>query len=299
MQGTDGTEIVVTGILEDATNLVLETYQFNDPPEPGNRFYMATVAVSYVSGSDSLNVAEADYSLVGENRVVYTPFEDSCGVIPGELDAELFPGGQAEGNVCFQIEADDGNFVLIHKPAYSFEGERRFLNLDPLMVGSAERLIAALPTSNPANLALSAGMALDNPQSAGDILQGTDGTEIVVTGILEDATNLVLETYQFNDPPEPGNRFYMATVAVSYVSGSDSLNVAEADYSLVGENRVVYTPFDDSCGVIPGELDAELFPGGQAEGNVCFQIEADDGNFVLIHKPAYSFEGERRFLNLE
>ena len=95
MQGTDGTEIVVTGILEDATNLVLETNQFNDPPKPGNRFYMVTVAVSYVSGSDSLNVAEADYSLVGDNRVVYTPFEDSCGVIPDELSAELFPGGQA------------------------------------------------------------------------------------------------------------------------------------------------------------------------------------------------------------
>ena len=299
LQGTDGTEIVVTGILEDATNLVLETNQFNDPPKPGNRFYMVTVAVSYVSGSDSLNVTEADYSLVGDNRVVYTPFEDSCGVIPDELSAELFPGGQAMGNICFQIESDDSNSVLIHEPFLTLTGEHRFLSLDRMMVSSAERLTAALPTPSPANLNLSAGMTLDNPTPAGEVLQGTDGTEIVVTGILEDATNLVLETNQFNDPPKPGNRFYMVTVAVSYVSGSDSLNVTEADYSLIGDKKVVYAPFEESCGVIPDELAAELFPGGQAEGNVCFQIEADDGNFVLIYEPFLSFEGERRFLGLE
>ena len=87
---------------------------------------------------------------------------------------------------------------------------------------------------------------MDNPTPAGEVLQGTYGTEIVVTGILEDATNLVLETNQFNDPPKPGNRFYMVTVAVSYVSGSDSLNVTEADYSLIGDKKVVYVPFEES-----------------------------------------------------
>ena len=261
---------------------------------------MVTVAVSYASGADSLNVAESDYSLIGNKRVVYTPFDHSCGVIPGELDAELFPGGQAEGNVCFQIEASDGNFILIHEPFYSFESERRFLSINPQSIGSVANFSPVpLTTPSPENLALPPGMTLDNPIAAGEVLQGSDGTEIVVTGILEDAADLVMEANQFNDPPEPGNRFYMVTVAVSYASGADSLNVAESDYSLIGNKRVVYTPFDHSCGVIPGELDAELFPGGQAEGNVCFQIEASDGNFVLIHESFYSFESERRFLSLE
>ena len=121
----------------------------------------------------------------------------------------------------------------------------------------------------------------------------------MVTGIVEDAWTIVQAENQFNDPPEPGNRFYMLTVAVSYVSGADSLKVAEADYSLIGDNRTVYTPFGNSCGVIPDSLEAELFPGGQTEGNICFQIEADDGNFILIHEPFWSFEGERRFLALE
>ena len=300
LRSMDGTEIVVTGIVEDATDLVMETNQFNDPPKPGNRFYMVTVAVSYASGTGSLNVAESDYSLIGDKRVVYTPFEDSCGVIPDEPDAELFPGGQAEGNACFQVEADDSNFVLIHEPFLSFTNERRFLSLDPRRPGSAADISGVpQPTPDPSAIDLSPGITLDNPVAAGEVLRSMDGTEIVVTGIVEDATDLVMETNQFNDPPKPGNRFYMVTVAVSYASGTGSLNVAESDYSLIGDKRVVYTPFEDSCGVIPDELDAELFPGGQAEGNACFQVEADDSNFVLIHEPFLSFTNERRFLELE
>ena len=300
LHGTDGTEIVVTGILEDATSLVLETNPYNDPPEAGNQFYIVTVAVRYVLGADSLNVADVDYSLIGDKRAVYTPLDGNCGVIPDELEAELFQSGQAKGNACFQVAEDDSNFILIHEPFYRLEGERRFLNIDPQILGStADFTEVPLPTPSPVNLALPAGMTLDNPVPAGEVLQGTDNTEIVVSAILEDATDLVLETNPYNDPPKAGHRYYIVTVAVSYVSGSDPLNVADVDYSLIGDNRVVYTPLDSNCGVIPDKLGAELFPGGQAGGNVCFQVESGDGNFVLIHEPFLIFEGERRFLSLE
>lgn len=152
-----------------------------------------------------------------------------------------------------------------------------------------------LPTPTP----VATGLSLDDALPAGSTLFGTDGTLIVVTGIVEDAWAIVQAENQFNDLPEPGNRFYMGTVAVTYVFGSDSLNVRESDYSLIGDKRVVYTPYGHSCGVIPDELKAELFPGGQTEGNICFQVEVDDGNFILIHKPSWSFEGERRFLRLK
>ena len=105
------------------------------------------------------------------------------------------------------------------------------------------------PTPTPSPTPVPLGTTLDNPVAAGGVLQSIDGTEIVVTAVLEDAVELVLETNQFNDPPEPGNRFSMVTVAVSYVSGANSLNVADADYSLIGDNRVVYTPFEDSAAV--------------------------------------------------
>ena len=118
-------------------------------------------------------------------------------------------------------------------------------------------------------------------------------------GITEDAWELIQAENFLNDPPAPGNRFYMVSVQVAYVSGTDSLNVVTPDYSLIGDNRVVYTPFGNSCGVVPSELGPELFPGGQTQGNVYFQIEGNDKNFVLIHEPFLSFDGERRFMSLE
>ena len=157
----------------------------------------------------------------------------------------------------------------------------------------------ATPAPTPTTTPLPPGLSLDNPVAASGVLQGTNGTETVVTGITEDAWELIQAENFLNDPPAPGNRFYMVSVQVGYVSGNDSLNLDESDYSLIGDNRIVYAPHGNSCGVVPDVLGAELFPGGRTQGNVCFQVEGDDKNFVLIHEPFWSFDGERRFLRLE
>ena len=228
--------------------------QFNDPPSAGSKFYMVSIDVAYLSGTGSINVWAADFSLVGDNRIVYTPYEDSCGVIPDELAAELFPGGRAQGNVCFEVAVDDGNYVLIHEPSLSFRGQRRFLSLDPNQPGSPAELSAVLgntpiplPSSGPP------GTSLGNPIPAGQTLAGADGTAVIVTGVTEDAWTLVQQANQFNDPPAEGSKFYMVSIDVAYLSGTGSINASAADYSLVGDNRIVYTPYEDSCGVIPDE----------------------------------------------
>ncbi len=154
------------------------------------------------------------------------------------------------------------------------------------------------PISTPTPDTISSpGFTLDNPLSAGDVLQGSDGTEIRVLGVVEDARRQVAEKNQFNDPPKKGMRFYMISVEVSYPSGSGSVAVSDLDFSLIGENRVVYGPFDYDCGVIPNELDGEVYGGGRIEGNICFEIAEDEAGFFLIHEPGFGAES-RRFLSL-
>jgi hypothetical protein len=48
--------------------------------------------------------------------------------------------------------------------------------------------------------------------------------------------------------------------------------------------RTSSTTFDSKrdCGFIPDDLDADLFPGGTAEGNVCFKVPAEETGFVLV-----------------
>ena len=295
LQGTDGTEIVVTSILENAT-------------DPENRLYRVAVAVSYVSGADSLYLKQSNYALIGDNRLVYNQIigwsRNPCGGKPYSLEAELFPGGQIQGTVCFRVESDDSNFVLIHEPSsYNSEDERRFLELDPERLGSATDISVPQPAPDTSAMGSPPGTTIDNPVAAGGVLQGTNGTKTIVTGIVKDADawELILAENQFNDPPAEGYRFYMVAVSVSYPSGTDSIHVNHADdYDLVGDNRAVYDDeFRDHCsGIIPGELSAELYPGGQAEGIVCFEVPADDSNFILIHQPG-SRDENRRFLKLE
>ena len=150
----------------------------------------------------------------------------------------------------------------------------------------------ATPTPRPP------GYSLNNPVEAGGILQGSDGTEISVLKIIADARQQIAEENRFNDPPEEGNRFYMIRVDIVYPSGDESISVREADFKLIGDNRLVYAPFDQTCGVIPDELDGEIFGGGRIEGNICFEIPEDEGGLILIHEPGFGSES-RRFLSLE
>ena len=141
------------------------------------------------------------------------------------------------------------------------------------------------------------GYSLNNPVEAGGILQGSDGTEISVLEIIADARQQIAEENMFNDPPEEGNRFYMIRVDIVYPPGDESINVREADFRLIGDNRLIYAPFDQTCGLIPDELRGEIFGGGRIEGNICFEIPEDEAGLILIHEPGGS--ESRRFLSLE
>lgn len=129
MRGSDGTDIVVTGINSDAWAVVQRENRFNDPPAPGKRFYIVRVEVTNVAGSDALNVTDADFELIGDDRVVYQTFRHSCGVIPDKLRGQIYPGGTIQGNLCFEVGADEGGFVLIHSPGF-FSSDPRFLSIE-------------------------------------------------------------------------------------------------------------------------------------------------------------------------
>ena len=141
------------------------------------------------------------------------------------------------------------------------------------------------------------GYSLDNPVAAGEVLSASDGTELQVLGIVENARQQIARENQFNDPPESGKRFYMVSVEVAYPAGNDSRRVSESDFILIGSSRVVYDQFEHTCGVVPDELDGEIYGGGRIQGNICFEVPEDESGLVLGHQPDYGIES-RRFLSL-
>ena len=114
-------QITVVGTEPDATARVMAENQFNDPPAPGNQFYIARVRATY-TGEDSEKF-DGSFRLraVGASSVAYTTFNDSCGVIPDPIsDNDVFTGGTIEGNVCWQIRSTDApSLVMFDEPFLS------------------------------------------------------------------------------------------------------------------------------------------------------------------------------------
>ncbi len=137
----------------------------------------------------------------------------------------------------------------------------------------------------------------------GDAVLTPDGLEVTVTDVDDDAWPLIESESMFNEQPAEGNRMVMISVSVTNrATAEESQQVSSGDFLLTGSNNSVYEPYsqETSCGQIPDEIQAELFPGGATTGNVCFQIPEEETDLILIAEFAFSFDqNDRRYLALE
>ena len=79
----------------------------------------------------------------------------------------------------------------------------------------------------------------------------------------------------------------MVKVKVKYLGPGSNEFSWGGRLKAVGGRRVVYSRYDNSCGVIPNPVpDAELFTGGEVEGNACWQIESSEAaDLVMFVEP--------------
>ena len=131
----DHFEIMVIDVVPDATSMVLAENQFNDPPEAGSQFFMVTLRAKYLGPGSTTFDGGFRLRAVGTKGIVYTTFEDSCGVVPNELtDPELFTNGTIEGTACWQIASSDADSLIMFLDEHflSFTGERVWFSLNDM-----------------------------------------------------------------------------------------------------------------------------------------------------------------------
>jgi hypothetical protein len=126
-----GWSVKVNKTVPNATRLVLNANQFNDPPKRGRQFYMINVAVAYRGPGKSTPTAGLTFKALGRFNVAYD-YQDSCGVVPGELDTfkTVYSGGRLSGNVCFSVKKSEvPSLLLLVEPGFSFEDASIFFRL--------------------------------------------------------------------------------------------------------------------------------------------------------------------------
>ena len=121
----DHWEITVLSTHPDATEAVLSHNRFNDPPEAGNQFYMATVRVKYLGPGSTEFGTRLRFSALGVGGVVYDLWVD-CGRIPNSLpNPELFTNGTIEGSACWEIASSDAESLVMILDADDYRNDGR------------------------------------------------------------------------------------------------------------------------------------------------------------------------------
>jgi hypothetical protein len=171
------------------------------------------------------------------------------------------------------------------------------------------RFDAGLPNNQPTNCAPiggevptpGVGLARDNPVPMGQEYLVPEGWRVRMVDFIPDATQMVLDENQFNDPPRAGYKFAIVRVRVTNVSAEEP---ADPDVSfamrMVGSLNVGYSTFENSCGVIPDDFPSnDVFRGGSAEGNICFEVGETETNFSVYTEYFLSDDENVRWFEVE
>lgn len=139
------------------------------------------------------------------------------------------------------------------------------------------------------------GSSRENPVPLGQAA-AVGGWTIAVTAVYPNATAQVLAANPFNDPPTVGNQFFMIGVTATYKGPGSSRLDSGFSMRAVGASGIVYTTFNNSCGVLPEPNlqldDPEVFTGGSVSGNAaCWEIQSSDADsLAMFYQPFLSDE---------
>jgi hypothetical protein len=133
-------------------------------------------------------------------------------------------------------------------------------------------------------IAIPKGVTRANPLPIGSsIIAGQ--WRIAVLSVTPDATEQVLAENLFNDAPDPGRQDVLATISATYLGATASSVGADLTFYVVGPSAVAYSPYMDDCGVIPNDIEeqGDVFHGGIATGNVCWQVDSSDAGALVMY----------------
>ena len=291
---TEDWEVTVLESLrgEDAWDAIQEANRFNDPPDEGMEYVLLRARVRYIGSEDEDEPAsESLFRATGSEHILY----DSPWVTDPEpeLDADLYPGGVAEGWVTEQVAVDEEDLLVRFEPLYDWSGDHvRYLAL--------EEGAAVLPEPSLSDVVTNTlGTDRDDPAPLGETLV-TDSWEVTVLEVVrgDEAWDMSQEANQYNDPPDDDMEYVLVRARVRYVGDeADAQRISEGAFEITGDAKVLH---EVPSAVDPDRrLGFELYPGGERVGWMTQQAEEGEEGLMLVFDNPLEYRDPLRYLALE
>ena len=216
-----------------------------------------------------------------------------------KVDGEFVPASEFFSEVGFDDAEEDTAepLLLVRRDGViylgdcselsSFAGDDEGFSLDPEETpqGSTGVVIPNASGSSGSSGSSGATSSRSAPIRLGVSAVVEDLWEVTVVQVIPDAWSLIEAEYEFNDAPAVDERMIMIMVRMENVSNEDKPeSVSGFEFNITGSRNQLYSQYDGEhdCGIIPDSLTADLFPGGETEGNVCFRVKKDETDFILV-----------------
>jgi len=130
-----------------------------------------------------------------------------------------------------------------------------------------------------------------NPIPVGTAQQTVDSWTIQVVSVTPDGTQAVLNENSFNEAPDAGRQFFIATITAVNTGAAPATFDGNFRLRARGADGTIYTAFGDACGVTPNEWDQDMnvAPGASQTANLCWSVPSDQAqNLRMFDKQAES-----------
>lgn len=277
---------------KEALAAILKANKFNEKPKEGSEYLLADVKVVNIGTEQKPKDPSfgVDIRVTGERSLLYSRVAI---VPPKQLEGQLLPKGEAEGQIVFEVPSDEKNLMFRLGEGLSFdESANRFVAID-------EGAKVIPPSDLPS--AADAGASKDAPTKVGETVT-TDTFQATILEVVrgDEAAAKIKEANQFNDPAPDGQEYILIKARVRALNGRTpdaTFGIDKSLFKLTGEKNVVY---DVPATVAPEpRLDAFAFPGGEIEGWMVLSAAKGEQKLVAIVAPLISFsDKDTRYISL-
>jgi hypothetical protein len=276
---------------EEAHNRLLEANQFNEPAPAGYEYVLVSVRAKYIGTSnEAQRIDFSSFHATGDARVKH---EFASVVEPEpELQAELFPGGEATGWLAVLVREAETNLQLVFEPLFSFEdGDELFLAVDD--GATVAPITERLADQN------DHGFDRADPVPLGEHIVGDTWEIWVIESVRGDeALRRVKEENQFNEDPAAGMEYVLVHIGARNVEPEEAPElIDEFAFKLTGDAGRIY----DNPSIVDPEPDLgyTVYTGGAVDGWVTLQCATGEQNLRVVYEPLFSLTGDPRYFAIE